>query len=98
MQKVYDQYRHRSDVVFMVVNSGARNTLADAQGWSGNKKYTFPVYYNTDPNVGDHFKFNIIPATYLIGKDGNIQFANIGFEGPEVETKLKLQIETLLKN
>lgn len=98
LQKVYDQYRGRPDVVFMVVNSGARNTLADAQGWSGNKKYAFPVYYNTNPNVGDEFKFNIIPATYLIGKDGNIQFSNIGFEGPEVETKLKLQIETLLKN
>ncbi|RPE14185.1 TlpA family protein disulfide reductase [Chitinophaga lutea] len=98
LQKVYNQYRDRKDVVFMVVNSGARNTLADAQGWSGNKKYTFPVYYNTDPEAGDKFKFNIIPATYLIGKDGNIQFSNIGFEGPEVETKLKLQIEMLLKN
>lgn len=98
LQKLYDQYRNNKDVVFMVVNSGARNTLADAQGWSGNKKYTFPVYYNTDPNVGEKFKFNIIPATYVIGKDGNIQFSNIGYEGPEVETKLKLQIEMLLKN
>lgn len=98
LQKVYDQYRDNKDIVFMVVNSGARNTLADAQGWSGNKKYSFPVYYNTDPNVGDKFKFNIIPATYLIGKDGKIQFSNIGYEGPEVETKLRLQIEMLLKN
>lgn len=98
LQKIYDKYKDNPSVAFLVVNSGARNTLADAQGWSGHKKYSFPVYYNTDPAIGDKFKFNIIPATYIINKEGNIQFANIGFEGAEVETKLKLQIEMLLEN
>jgi thiol-disulfide isomerase/thioredoxin len=98
LQKIYDKYKDNPAVAFLVVNSGARNTLADAQGWSGHKKYSFPVYYNTDGDIGDKFKFNIIPATYIINKEGNIQFANIGFEGAEVETKLKLQIETVLKN
>lgn len=98
LQKIYDKYKDNPSIAFLVVNSGARNTLADAQGWSGNKKYSFPVYYNTDSDIGDKFKFNIIPATYIINKEGNIQFANIGFEGAEVETKLKLQIEMLLNN
>ncbi|HEY8956555.1 TlpA disulfide reductase family protein [Chitinophaga sp.] len=96
LQNLYDQYKQNPDIVFMIANSGARNTLADAQGWSGNKKYTFPVYYNTDPAIGDKFKFNIIPASYLINKEGNIIFSNIGFEGPEVEEKLKQQLEILL--
>lgn len=98
LQKLYDQYKQHPDVVFMITNSGAKNTLADAQGWSGNKKYTFPVYYNTDPAIGDKFRFNIIPASYLINKDGNIIFTNIGFEGPEVEEKLKQQLEMLLND
>ncbi|RPD38115.1 TlpA family protein disulfide reductase [Chitinophaga barathri] len=98
IQRLYDQYKNNPDVVFMIVNSGARNTLKDAQGWSGNKKYAFPVYYNTDPEVGEKFKFTIIPATYIIDRKGNIQFGNIGFEGPEVETKLRLQLEQVLKN
>ncbi|MBO9731955.1 MAG: redoxin domain-containing protein [Chitinophaga sp.] len=96
LQKLYEQYQHHPDVVFMITNSGAKNTLADAQGWSGHKKYTFPVYYNTDPAVGDAFGFNIIPASYLINKAGNIQFSNIGFEGPELADKLKQQIDLLL--
>jgi len=96
LQKLYDQYKQHPDVVFMITNSGAKNTLADAQGWSGRKKYTFPVYYNTDPAVGDKFRFNIIPASYLINKEGNIIFTNIGFEGPAVEEKLKQQLEMLL--
>ncbi|HEY9261248.1 TlpA disulfide reductase family protein, partial [Chitinophaga sp.] len=96
LQKLYDQYKQRTDVVFMITNSGAKNTLADAQGWSGRKKYTFPVYYNTDPAVADKFRFNIIPASYLINKEGNIIFTNIGFEGPAVEEKLRQQLEMLI--
>jgi thiol-disulfide isomerase/thioredoxin len=96
LQNLYNQYKENPDVVFMIINSGAKNTLADAQGWSGNKKYSFPVYYNTDPEIADKFRFNIIPASYLINKEGNIIFSNIGFEGPEVEEKLKQQLEMLL--
>jgi thiol-disulfide isomerase/thioredoxin len=96
VQRLYTKYKDNPNVVFMIVNSGARNTLADAQGWSGNKKYSFPVYFNTDPNVGDVFKFSVIPATYVINQEGNIQFSNIGFEGPDVEMRLRLQIELLL--
>ena len=98
LQKLYDRYKQHPDIVFMIINSGAKNSLADAQGWSGNKKYTFPVYYNTDPAVGDKFRFTIIPASYLINKAGNIIFSNIGFEGPEVEEKLQQQIEILLQD
>nr|WP_295872929.1 TlpA disulfide reductase family protein [uncultured Chitinophaga sp.] len=93
LQQLYESYKDNPKVVFMVVNSGARNTLADAQGWFGHKKYTFPVYYNTDPDVGEKFRFNIIPATYIIDPQGNIRFANIGFEGAEVAAKLKLQLQ-----
>jgi len=96
LQKLYEQYQHNPNIVFMIANSGARNTLANAQAWSGNKTYTFPVYFNTDPEVGDKFKFNTIPASYLIDRNGNIRFNNIGFEGPELEGKLRAQIEMLL--
>jgi thiol-disulfide isomerase/thioredoxin len=98
IQRLYERYKDNPSVQFMIVNSGARNTMADAQGWNGNKKYSFPVFFNTDPEVGEKFKFNLIPATYVINKEGHIQFSNIGFEGPDVEMKLKLQIELLLNN
>lgn len=97
LQRVYDQYKNNPDVVFMVINSGARNTLENAQQWSGRKKYTFPVYYNTDKEVGEKFGFNIIPATYVIDARNNLQFKSIGFEGPNIEARLGLQIELLLK-
>lgn len=96
VQKLYDQFKDNPDVVFMIVNSGAKNTLQDAQNWKGNQTYSFPVYYNTDAAIGEKFGFNIIPATYVIDKQGRIRFANIGFEGPEVESRLRVQLQMVL--
>lgn len=96
LQSVYDQYKNDPRVSFLVINSGARNTLEDAKKWPGNKTYTFPVYFNPDPAIGDKFGFNVIPATYVINPEGYIQFKTIGFEGPAIEQKLSAAIGLLL--
>ncbi|MBA2744835.1 MAG: TlpA family protein disulfide reductase, partial [Flavisolibacter sp.] len=95
LQNVYDQYKNDPDVVFMVINSGSKNTIDDARGWWGNKKFTFPVYFNNDPMIGEKLKFNVIPATYIIDKTGNIRFKTIGFEGAVIERKMKAAIQLL---
>ena len=95
VQKAFEKYANAPDVAFMVINSGSKNTLQDAQGWWGNKRYTFPVYYNTDVQIGEKFGFNFIPAVYIIDKNGNIRFKTIGFEGPSIERKIESAIELL---
>lgn len=95
LQNVYTQYKSDTSVVFMVINSGSKNTLQDAQNWIGNKRYDFPVYYTNDRGIGDSFKFNVIPATYVIDKAGNIRFKNIGFEGAVIERKIAASIDLL---
>lgn len=97
LQKVYEGYKNDPRVAFMVINSGARNTLKDAQNWFGNKKYSFPVYFHTNPNVGEVFGFNVIPAVFVIDRAGTLQFKTIGFEGAGMEEKLKGEIGLLLK-
>jgi len=95
VQKAFEKYANAPDVAFMVINSGSKNTLQDAQGWWGNKRYTFPVYYNTDVQIGEKFGFNFIPAVYIIDKNGNIRFKTIGFEGPSIQRKIESAIELL---
>lgn len=95
MQKVYSKYKDRSDVVFLVTNSGARNTITDAQQWNGRKKYNFPVYFNGDTNLSDKLGFQVIPATYIIDQNGVIQFKLIGFEGASIEKKIGAAIDLL---
>lgn len=95
MEKAYQKFKNDPDVVFMIVNSGSKNSLKDAQNWWGNKKFAFPVYYNKDRAIGDKLGFNVIPATYIIDKAGNIRFETIGFEGESTTRKLTAQIEML---
>lgn len=96
LQKVYDAFKNDRRVAFMVTNSGAKNTLEDARKWKQKVSYNFPVYMHTNPNVGDVFGFNVIPALYVIDDKGMLQFKTIGFEGPSVEETLSLELEWLL--
>lgn len=98
MQKVYSQYKGNPDVVFLVTNSAARNTLADAQKWAAKKKFDFPVYFASEPKLTESLGFQLIPATFIIDKEGMIQFRMIGFEGATIEKKLSVAIEMLLGN
>ncbi|MBS1736706.1 MAG: TlpA family protein disulfide reductase [Bacteroidetes bacterium] len=95
LQLAYEKYSKDTNVIFMVINSGAKNELSDAQNWWGNKKFTFPVYFNTNKNIGEIFGFNLIPATYIIDAKNNIRFKTIGFEGPVIERKIPAAIELL---
>lgn len=98
MQQVFNKYGQDPRVLFLIVNSGARNTLADAQRWSGRKKYSFPVYFNRDNQIGEKLGFDLIPATYLFDSDGITQFRFVGFEGSSYEKKLDVAISLLLKD
>lgn len=97
MEKVYENYKDDSSVIFMIVNSGAQNELSDAQNWGGNKTYSFPVYYNNDPEIGVKLGFNLIPATFVIDSKSRIRFKTLGFEGPSMTRKLTAEIEMLKK-
>lgn len=98
LQKVYDKYKNNPKVMFMVVNSGARNTIKDAIGWEAkNPQYTFPLYFNNDPDIGEKVGFTLIPTIAVMDQQGKMQFRTIGFEGAELEHKLSAQIEVLLE-
>jgi thiol-disulfide isomerase/thioredoxin len=98
LQKVYDKYKNNPNVMFMVVNSGAKNTIKDAIGWATkNPQYTFPLYFNNDPDIGEKVGFTLIPTIAVIDQQGKMQFRTIGFEGAELEHKLSAQIDILLE-
>lgn len=96
--EVYRKYKDHLEVMFMVVNSGANNSLSDAVKWAKqNSQYTFPVYYNTDKNIGEKAGFSLIPTIIVLDQNGLMQFRTIGFEGEVLQKKLSVEIEILLK-
>lgn len=97
MQKVYDQYKNNADIVFMIMNSGSKNSLQDAMTWVKQNKFTFPIYYN-DRKLAESFNVTTIPSTFVIDKKGMIQYQTVGFEGALMQPKLGLAIKDLLNN
>ncbi|SHH02849.1 Thiol-disulfide isomerase or thioredoxin [Pedobacter caeni] len=98
LQKVYHKYKNNPDVMFMVVNTGAKNTIKDAIDWGKkNPQYDFPLYFNSDPDIGEKVGFTLIPTIAVIDQQGALQFRTIGFEGAELEHKLAVQIDILLE-
>ena len=97
MQQVYAKYKDRKDVVFMIVNSGSKNSLDDAMGWVKAHTYRLPFYYN-DRRLAEAFEVNTIPSTFIIGRDGKIKYKTVGFEGPMMQAKLALALKDLIEN
>jgi thiol-disulfide isomerase/thioredoxin len=95
MQMVYNQYKDQNDVVFMIMNSGSKNSLQDAMTWVKQNKFTFPIYYN-DRKLAESFNVTTIPSTFVIDKTGTIKYKTVGFEGPIMQAKLALEIKELL--
>ena len=97
MEKVYQKYKDREDVAFLIVNTGSNNTLEDAQKWTATAEYTFPIYYNADPEMLGDFGVRMIPASFLVDKSQQIRFTGSGFEGEIMEAKLVLMLDLLLE-
>jgi peroxiredoxin len=69
--------------------------LENAKKFIVENKYTFPVLIDEGSAV-DQYDVDGIPTQFIIDKKGNIGFKNVGFEGPQMEDQLSLQIDILL--
>ena len=82
MQKLYEKYRNNPEVVFAIVNVWEKSedkvkTVTDFL--SENKTLTFPVYIDKDDSVVAKFGVTGIPTKFFLGKDGRIQFKEVGY-------------------
>jgi thiol-disulfide isomerase/thioredoxin len=98
MQKVYDQFKDNPDVKFVILDSGWNDPIKQAKKWAQKQDYTFPFYYDKDSKLTTAFGVRGIPTTFVIGKNGRIQFKDVGYSGPSMEKKLALKIKMALHN
>jgi thiol-disulfide isomerase/thioredoxin len=96
MQQVYEQFEDNPRVEFVVLDSGWNNTLKQENKWIKKQDYTFPFYFDKDSQITTAFGVTGIPTTFIIGKNGNIQFKDVGYSGPAMEKKLALKINMAL--
>lgn len=99
LQKVYDAYKENPNVVILALNTWERIKPEEREqhvkDFIAKNNYTFPVLFDTDLV----FKYGVegIPTKFIIGKNGNIRFKDVGFGGAqEMVEKMEMQFEMLL--
>jgi peroxiredoxin len=86
MQKFYE---HISDnnVIILAVNAANSETSISAVGdWLGEKRYTFPVLFDSKGDLAQTYRIAAFPSTYIIEPGGLIRKKH---QGPMNEAMLK---------
>lgn len=82
LQRLYEKYREHPNVQFAIVNVWERSEdrVGLVKGFlEKNPKLTFPVYLDKDDSVVSKYGVTGIPTKFYLGKDGRIQFKEVGY-------------------
>jgi thiol-disulfide isomerase/thioredoxin len=96
LQKVKEQFKNNRDVKFIALNSGWRNSRKQAKQWVKKQHYTLSFFYDKDSKITDAYGVIALPTTFIIDKNGSIQFKDVGYRGPSMEKTLALKIDMAL--
>jgi thiol-disulfide isomerase/thioredoxin len=86
LQKLYERYKTNPNVAFAVVNVWERSddrakTVRDFL--KANATLTFPMYIDEKDEVVRKYGVTGIPTKFYLGKDGRVQFKEVGFTPEE---------------
>ncbi|MGJ7030209.1 TlpA family protein disulfide reductase [Niabella hirudinis] len=96
MQKMVQQYKDNPGVRFLFVDTWetVEDKQKNATDFIAKNKYDFQVLMDNDSKVVAQFNVTGIPTKFIIGKDGNIKFQAVGFNGDEhLQKELEAMIE-----
>lgn len=93
-QTLWPKYKDNKNFALLVI--GREHTGAELQKYNEKKGFTFPLYPDKSRAVFGAFAKNLIPRSYLIGKDGKVIYATKGYTDEEF-AELMQQIEKALK-
>jgi thiol-disulfide isomerase/thioredoxin len=97
LQEVYQDYEQERDVVFLVVNTSWNDTPDQARAFLVSNQFFLPGYWDEGGRTAEAFGVRGIPATFVIGRDGVIQYRKEGFGGRTAyERTLRRAIEEAL--
>jgi thiol-disulfide isomerase/thioredoxin len=97
LNKVYERYKNRDDVVFITVNADP-NTVSDQTVRETHKTWGSSLPLARDPNehIQKAWQVSAMPAMFVVGGDGTVQHHEMGVNN-ELEKELPETIELLLQ-
>lgn len=91
INKLYQQYEEDEDVVFLMISLDRQ--FGTAKKFLENKGFAFDIQ-EPQGKLPSDFKTRGIPITYVLGKDGEIEYTKVGM-GNYNTNKFKALLETL---
>lgn len=90
---LWPKYKDNEDFVLLVI--GREHTDEQLKKYNERKKFCFPLYPDPKREVYSLFAEKTIPRAYLIGKDGKVAYASVGYSDEEFQHLLKAIEEAL---
>lgn len=91
---LWPKYKDDPDFALLVV--GREHTDAELVKYNEKKGFTFPLYPDKNRAIYSAFAKNLIPRSYLIGKDGKVIYVSKGYSEEDF-TLLMEKIAVALK-
>ncbi|RAV09498.1 TlpA family protein disulfide reductase [Paenibacillus contaminans] len=92
LKKMYDKYGDKFDLY--AVNITKNDRLDDAKDFVKQFDFKFPVLLDKDGKVTEMYRFQYIPTTFLIDRNGAVREIIHVLEPKELERKIKKLIES----
>ena len=93
-KNIYDKIKDKNFTV-LCISRGEKEDIV--KKFIKQYKYTFPVYLDPETKTYNKFASKYIPRNFVIGKDGKVKLATVGFNQKEFEEMIVL-IEKELNN
>ena len=93
-ERLWPAYKDRKDFALLVI--GREHSDADLVKYNERKGFDFPLYPDKNRAIFGAFAKNLIPRSYLIGKDGDVIYMSKGYTEEEFD-ELMAKIKDALK-
>ncbi len=90
--EIIDRFAGR-EFLFLPISRGEERSTVEA--FRTRQGYTFPMGLDPDRAIYDRFASNYIPRNYLIGPDGKIVAATLGYDDAEFQALIRTIEQTL---
>jgi len=94
MKKAVEKYKDDPNVEFLFVNTWERveNIKQNAVDFIAKNNYPFQVLLDAKNEVIEKYKVSGIPTKFIIDKNKNIRFMNVGYSGSEDQLVKELSL------
>lgn len=92
VQKLHEELADRDDIVILAVNSGDDTREVVASYWE-KAGFEFPALLDVEGGEGDNAEalgVMAFPTNLVVGPDGKVLFASVGFDEPVIRKHLGL--------